>query len=70
MAGLVLLGVALFFVLGTDDTPPTWLLAAQVAAGVVVHTLLVAIGYRVPPLDPDLGDADAAVAARSGGRAR
>jgi hypothetical protein len=59
MAGLVFIGIAMFFVLGTDDTPPTWLPVAQVVAGVGVHTLLEAIGYRVPPLDPDLSDADA-----------
>ena len=65
MAALVFFGVALFFVLGTEDTPPLWVPVAQVAAGVAVHVLLERIGYRIPPLDTDLSDADAQQAARA-----
>jgi len=65
MGGLVFFGIALFFVLGTKDTPPVWLPVAQLAAGVGVHVLLESIGYRTRPLDPDLGDADAEQAARA-----
>ena len=65
MAALVFFGVALFFVLGSEDTPPLWVPVAQVAAGVAVHVLLETIGYRVPPLDTDLSDADAQQAARA-----
>ncbi|MDT0215354.1 hypothetical protein Q9R29_15790 [Rothia sp. ARF10] len=65
MAGLVFIGIAMLFVLGTDDTPPLWLVVAQLAAGVVVHLLLESVGYRVQPLDPDLSDADAETAARA-----
>ena len=63
MAGLVLIGFALFFVLGTKDTPPLWLVLAQLAAGAGVHVLLESIGYRARPLDPQLSDADAEQAA-------
>lgn len=65
MAGLVVVGIALFFVLGTDDTPPLWLVVAQLGAGVGAHVLLEAVGYRTRPLDPDLDDAGAALAARA-----
>ena len=64
MAALVFFGFALFFVLGADDTPPLWVPLAQVAAGVAVHVLLETVGYRIPPLDTDLSDADAQQAAR------
>ena len=65
MAALVFFGVALFFVLGTEDTPPVWVPVAQVAAGVAVHLVLETIGYRMPPLDTDLSDDDAREAARA-----
>jgi len=64
MAGLAIFGVVLFFVLGTEGTPPVWVPVAQVAAGVAVHVLLETIGYRIPALDTDLSDADARQAAR------
>lgn len=65
MAGLVLVGIALFSVLGTEDTPPLWLVVAQLGAGVGVHVLLESIGYRIRPLDRDLDDAQAELAART-----
>ncbi|GAA4121126.1 hypothetical protein GCM10022415_23540 [Knoellia locipacati] len=65
MGALVFIGIAMFFVLGADDTPPVWLVVAQVAAGVVVHLVIEAVGYRVQPLDPGLSDADAGTAARA-----
>lgn len=64
MGALVFIGVALVFVLPTDETPPLWVPLAQVAAGVAVHVALEAIGYRVQPLDPGQSDDDAAAAGR------
>ena len=65
MAALVFIGISLFFVLGTDTTPPTWVPLAQLAAGVAIHFAVEAIGYRVQPLDPSMSDEDAATAART-----
>lgn len=64
MGALVFIGIAMFFVLGTDTTPPTWVPLVQLGAGVAVHLVLGAIGYRVPPLDPTLSDEEAATAGR------
>lgn len=63
MGALVFIGVALFFVLPVDETPPVWFLAALLAAGVGLHVVLEGIGYRTPPLDPSLDDATAATQA-------
>jgi len=63
MAALVMIGVATWFVLGVEDgvfRPPWWLLGGQLAAEVVVHLLLDAVGYRAKPLDPGLPAAEAA----------
>lgn len=65
MGALVFMGLALFFVLGTDETPPTWVLLVQVFAGIVIHFVVEAIGYRPQPLDSSMSDADAATATRA-----
>lgn len=65
MAALVFIGISLFFVLGTDTTPPTWVPLAQLAAGIAIHFVVEAIGYRPQPLDPSMSDEDAATAART-----
>jgi hypothetical protein len=63
MGALVVIPVALWFVVGTEDeathAPATVLLLAIPAAGVVVHVLLEAIGYRVPPIPPGTPEDDA-----------
>ena len=64
IGALVFIGVALFFVLPIDETPPLWVPLAQVVAGVAVHFVLETVGYRVQPLDPSLSDDDAAAAGR------
>ena len=65
LGALIFIGVALFFALGTDATPPMWVPLAQLAAGVGVHFLVETIGYRTEPLDPGMSDTDAAVVART-----
>src|SRR5689334_24243313 len=42
--------------------PPLWLLGAQVAAALVVHLLVEAIGYRASPLDPETPEIEARAA--------
>jgi len=64
MGALLFMGVALFYVLPTDGTPPLWIFLAQVVAGIAIHFFLEAIGYRVQALDPSMSDDDAAAAAR------
>lgn len=56
ISGLFFIALALFFVLPLDEAPPVWVLPAQLAAGVAVHVLVEAIGYRPPALDPSLDD--------------
>lgn len=63
MGGLFFIGLALFFVLPLDETPPLWVPVAQLAAGVAVHLGLEAFGYRTLPLDPSLSDDEAAATA-------
>ena len=41
------------------DAPPLWLVAAQVAAAVVVHLLVEAIGYRTAALHLETSEAEA-----------
>ena len=65
MGALVFFGVALSFVLGTEGTPPTWVLLAQLAVGIGVHFLVETIGYRAEALDPGMPEGDAAVVART-----
>ncbi|WP_353953551.1 hypothetical protein V6K52_09115 [Knoellia sp. S7-12] len=65
MGALVFMGMALFFVLGTEATPPLWVPLAQFGAGIVIHFVVEAIGYRPQPLDPSMSDPDAATAART-----
>ena len=61
ISGLLFIALALFFVLPTDEVPPLWVPLAQLAAGVAVHVMVEAIGYRPAALDPSL-DEEAAVA--------
>jgi len=65
IGALPVLGLMMFFVLGTDETPPTWVPLAQLAAGVVIHVVVEAIGYRPQPLDPSLDDHEASSEART-----
>lgn len=68
MGALVFIGIALFFVLGTQDdglaAPSLLVPLVQVAAAVAVHVVLEAVGYRADPLDPSLPEDDAARKAR------
>lgn len=64
MGALVLFGIVLSFVLGTTSAPPAWVPLVQLLAGVAIHFLVEAIGYRPAPLDPDMGDAEATAAGR------
>jgi hypothetical protein len=56
MSALVVIPLALWFVVGSDPDatamPSPLLLAAPVVAGVAVHVLLEAIGYRTQPIAP------------------
>jgi len=45
------------------DAPPLWLVGAQVAAAVVVHLVVEAIGYRTTPLHVESTEAEARVQA-------
>lgn len=65
MGALVVMGVALSFVLPPSGSLPVVVPVAQVAAGVVVHFLLDAIGYRLPPLPTHLTDEEAVAQART-----
>ena len=65
MGALVVMGVALAFVLPAGGSLPVVVPVAQVAAGVVVHLLLEAVGYRLPALPTHLTDEEAAVQART-----
>jgi hypothetical protein len=64
ISGLVVIALALAFVLPTGETPPGWVALGLIAAGVVDHLVLDAVGYRLPPLDPSLDDDAAAAEAR------
>lgn len=64
MGALVVIGIVFSFELGTKASPPTWVPLAQVVAGLVIHFLVEAIGYRPEPLDPSMSDEDAAQAGR------
>jgi len=62
MGSLVMIAIALGVAFPEGerfDAPPLWLIAAQVAAAVVVHLLVEAIGYRTPAIHPETGDAEA-----------
>ena len=65
MSALVVLGVALSVVLPPDGSLSIVVLLAQVVAGVVVHGLLDAIGYRMPALATDLTEEAAEAEART-----
>ena len=65
MGALVVLGVALSVVLPPEGSFSIVVLLAQVVAGVVVHGLLEAIGYRMPALAGDLSDEAAEAEART-----
>lgn len=64
MSAPLIMGMALFYVLPTDETPPVWVFLALVVAGVAIHVFLEAFGYRVQALDPSMSDDDAAAAGR------
>ena len=63
MAALVIIPVALWFVFsGTDDAlavPSPLLLAAPLVAGVVLHLLIEAVGYRTAAITPGTPDEEA-----------
>lgn len=56
MWGLVLIAFVVYFVLEAGDdafaAPPLWLVGAQLVAGLIVHLLLEAVGYRVAAIPP------------------
>lgn len=63
MSALVFLPVALYFVLGTAEgaleTPSLLVLAAPVVAGIGIHVLLEAVGYRTAAITPGTPDEEA-----------
>ena len=65
MGALVVLGVALSVVLPPEGSFSIVVLLAQVVAGVLVHGLLDAIGYRMPALPVDASDDAAEAEART-----
>ena len=65
MGALVVMGVALAVVLPPEGSMSVTVLLVQVVAGLAAHGLLEAIGYRTPPLAPDLTDEAAAAQART-----
>ena len=65
MGALVVMGVALAVVLPPEGSVSVTVLLVQVLAGLAAHGLLEAIGYRTPPLAPDLTDEAAAAQART-----
>jgi membrane protein YdbS with pleckstrin-like domain len=50
---LVLMGAVLFMVLDPRAYPPVWVAAALGALAVAAHVVVEAVGYKVPPVDPD-----------------
>lgn len=65
MGALVMIGVALAFVLPPDGSPSVVVLLVQLVAGVGVHGVLEAIGYRTPALATNLTEEAAAAEART-----
>ncbi|MGZ5399247.1 MAG: hypothetical protein ACXWDM_04485 [Nocardioides sp.] len=63
MSALVIIPVALYFVLGTTEgalrMPPLLLVAAPLVAGVAVHALLEAVGYRTAAITPGTSEEEA-----------
>lgn len=53
IGSLVTLGLVLFLVLDPRAYPPVWLAAALGVMAVAAHVVVEAVGYRVPPIDPD-----------------
>ena len=65
ISALVMIGLALAFVLTpVAEMPPWWVPVAQVVAGVALHAVIGAIGYRAAPLDRSLDDAAARITAQ------
>ena len=66
MGALLFIGIALAFVSSEPllTAPFWWVTAAQVVAGIAVHVMLEAIGYRAAPLDPSMSDDEATRAAQ------
>jgi hypothetical protein len=62
MIALVLLAVVLVLALPDDElaAAPLWLLAAQFAAGAVIHVVIESIGYRTPAIHVETDEATAA----------
>jgi hypothetical protein len=56
MSMLVIIGVITYTVLAPDGAalvaPPLWLVGAQLVAGLAIHLVLDAVGYRVPAVRP------------------
>ncbi|MDP2772537.1 MAG: hypothetical protein Q8O61_03190 [Nocardioides sp.] len=56
MGSLFFIAFALYFVVSTDEgafeAPPAWVLLVQVGAGLVLHVLISAVGYRTAPITP------------------
>ena len=54
MGALLFIGIALYLVLSATsditEMPPLWVVGAQIAAGVSIHYLLEAAGYRTPAI--------------------
>lgn len=65
MGALVVMGVALAVVLPPEGSLSVTVLLVQVLAGLAAHGLLEAIGYRTPPLAPELTDEAATAQART-----
>lgn len=56
MGAIVMIGLALFFVLGDEETafdvPDTWALALVVAMGLGLNVLIPIVGYQAPAVAP------------------
>ena len=63
MDAVALLGLVVFFVVRQDGdvgaAPPLWLVAGQLLAGLVVHVLIEAVGYRAGALPPAIAEDEA-----------
>lgn len=63
MGALVVIPLALFFVVGSQegalDAPPTLVLVALPLAGLLAHVLVESVGYRVQPIAPGTPEREA-----------
>lgn len=69
MAGLVMLGVVAFVVLGGQGYPPSWVAWGLGAAALAAHLATEAVGYRVPAVPPGSAPEEAAAAGLAAYRA-